>query len=92
MFSFDNLLVALEFGNVLLDRKMYTISVSGSAQTIVPVKPVCPKLAFETHPQVGPSLPSCGLSNPSPRRFPFSQKWHVLNVSKVVLVIYWIPP
>jgi hypothetical protein len=36
-------------GNVLLDKKIYTISVSGSAQAIVPVNPVCPKLVIEAH-------------------------------------------
>jgi hypothetical protein len=30
----------------------------GSAQAIVPVNPVCPKLVIEAHPQVGPLSPT----------------------------------
>ena len=48
MFSLDNLFAAFESGKVLFDKNTYTISVSGSAQAIVPVKPVCPKLFDET--------------------------------------------
>ena len=41
-----------------LDKKTYTISFSASAQAIVPVKPVCPKLIIGTQPQVGPEAPN----------------------------------
>ncbi len=56
-----------------MDKKTYTISLSGSAQAIVPVKPVCPKLVMETQPQVGPEFPNCGLSKPTPLLFPWAQ-------------------
>ena len=55
MLSFDNLLGKLASGKVLFDKKTYISSVSGSAQVIVPVKPVCPKLLEDTQPHVGPA-------------------------------------
>ena len=49
-----------------MDKKIYNNSVSGSAQAIVPVKPVCPNEDNETSLHVGPPLIGSGLSKPKP--------------------------
>ena len=63
----------------------------GSAQAMVPVKPVCPKLAMETQPHVGPSFPNWGLSKPNPLLFPSAQKSLVEYFTKSLIEFHQKP-
>ena len=47
------------------------MSSEGSAHVVVPVKPEWPKLSIEIQPHVGPLIPNCGLSKPTPLRLPY---------------------